>query len=248
MKKAISLLAATVLLGSTAAFGAEATNNVAGNWSGTLDLGAIKLRVVFKISQDAGGALTAKMDSIDQGARNIPVDAVTLKSNVLRLEVNVVKGVYEGTLDAARKKAAGEWTQGPQTLPLVLEKGQGTDATFEAEKIAPADLAANKLAALKVAGTWDGALDTGTASLRLRLNIAKSPTGTATGTMDSLDQGAKGIPLSTITLKEGKVRFEAKGIGGVYEGTLAADGSMLSGQWQQGGGAAPLEFKKAVTK
>lgn len=248
MKKAISLLAATVLLGSTAAFGAVATNSVAGNWNGTLEVGAVKLRVVFKIRQAAGGTLTAKMDSLDQGARDIPVDAVTVKSNLLRLEVNIVKGVYEGTLDAAKTKATGQWTQGPQTLPLVLEKGQGTDAIFEAEKTAPADLAANKLAALKVVGTWDGALDTGTASLRLRLNIAKSPAGTATGTMDSLDQGANGIPLSAITFKDGTVRFEAKGIGGVYEGALATNGSTLSGQWQQGGGAAPLEFKKAPSK
>ena len=247
MKKTISPLIAALLMWSAAAFGAV-TNTVVGNWNGTLDAGPVKLRVVFKISQDASGSLTAKMDSIDQGARNIPVDAVTVKNNVLRLEVNVVKGVYEGTLDAAKTKVTGEWTQGSNTLPLVLEKRQGTDSTFEAEKIAPADLAANKQAALQLAGTWNGVLDTGAASLRLRLNIVKSPTGTATGTMDSLDQGANGIPLSAITLKDGKVRFEAKGIGGVYEGALATNGSPLSGQWQQGGGARPLEFKKAATK
>ncbi len=248
MKKTILLLAATVLMGVSVAFGAVATNSVAGNWNGTLEVGAVKLRVIFKISRDVAGALTARMDSLDQGARNIPVDVVTVKNKTLRLEVNAVKGVYEGTLDAAGTKVTGQWTQGPQKLPLVLEKTQGTDSTFEAEKMAPADLAANQQAALKIAGMWNGTLATGAASLRLRLNIAKSPTGTATGTLDSLDQGAIGIPLSAITFKEGKVRFEAKGIGGVYEGTLVANGSSLSGQWQQGGGVLPLEFKQAATK
>ena len=54
--------------------------------------------------------------------------------------------------------------------------------------------------------------------------------------------------MSTFTHKEGKVRFEVRGIGGVYEGTLAADGSALSGQWHQGGQTMPLDFKKAAPK
>lgn len=248
MKKIISLLAVTLWLGFAVASRAAATNDVTGHWNGTLEVGAVKLRVVFKISKGAGGVLTAKMDSIDQGARDIPVDAVTVKDKTLRMEVKSVSGVYEGTLDAAGTKATGQWTQGPQTLPLVLEKRRGTNSTFEAEKLSPADQAANKQAAVKVAGTWDGALATGAASLRLRVNIAKSATGAATGTMDSLDQGAKGIPLSAITLREGKVRFEARGIGGVYEGTLASDGTTLTGQWQQGGQSLPLELKQAATK
>jgi hypothetical protein len=99
---------------------------------------------------------------------------------------------------------------------------------------------------LKTPGTWSGALTTPTGTLRLRLNISKSATGAATGTMDSLDQNANGIPLSAITLKDGRVRFEVRGVGGVYEGTLAADGSTLNGEWQQGGGSLPLEFKKAT--
>lgn len=248
MKKIISLLAVTLLLGSAVASGAAATNDVAGNWNGTLEAGAIKLRVVFKISKGIGGGLTAKMDSIDQGARDIPVDAVTVKDKTLRMEVKSVSGVYEGTLDAAGTKATGQWTQGPQTLPLILEKRRGTNSTFEAEKLSPAGQAANKQAAVKVAGTWDGTLATGAANLRLRVNISKSSTGAATGTLDSLDQSANGIALSAITLRDGKVRFEARGIGGVYEGTLASDGSTLTGQWQQGGQSLPLEFKQAATK
>jgi hypothetical protein len=248
MKKIISLLAATVLMWSAVAFGAATTNDLTGNWNGTLEVGSIKLRVVFKITSAGGGGLTAKMDSIDQGARDIPVDAVTVKDKTLRMEVKSVNGVYEGTLDGAGMKATGQWTQGPQSLPLTLEKRRGTDSAFEAEKLSSADQAANKQAALKVAGTWDGALATGAATLRLRLKISKSSTGAATGTMDSLDQGAMGIPLSAITLKDGTVRFEARGIGGVYEGKLASDDSTLKGQWQQGGQTLSLDFKKATTK
>lgn len=248
MNKVIPLLAVTVLLSSAVAFGAVASNGVAGNWNGTLEVGAVKLRVVFKISQAAGGALTAKMDSLDQAARDIPVNVVTMKDRTLRLEVKAVDGVYAGTLDAAGTKATGQWTQGPTTLPLTLVKGPGTDSTAEAGKLSPADLVANQQAALKAAGTWDGVLVTPTASLRLRLKVSKSDTGAAIGTLDSLDQGANGIPLSAITLKNGQLRFEARGIGGVYEGTMAPDAATLKGRWQQGGQSLPLEFKPATSK
>jgi hypothetical protein len=248
MKNTMSLLAATLLMSPAVALSAAGTNDVTGNWKGTLDVGSVKLRVVFKISKTAGGGWTAKMDSPDQGARDMPVETVTVKNRTMRLEVKTIQGVYEGTVDAAGTKSTGQWKQGPQTLPLTLERSQGADSTSDAEKLSPSDLAASKQAAQKVAGTWNGTLAVGAANLRLRLNISKTAAGAATGTMDSLDQGANNIPMSTITHKEGKVRFEVRGIGGVYEGTLAADGSTLSGQWHQGGQTMPLDFKKATPK
>jgi hypothetical protein len=63
--------------------------------------------------------------------------------------------------------------------------------------------------------------------------------------MDSLDQGANDIPLREITLSEGNARFEARGIGGVYEGTLSGDSAVLAGQWQQAGQTLALDFKRA---
>jgi hypothetical protein len=248
MNKVIPFLVVTGLMWASVALGAVATNSVAGNWSGTLEVGAVKLRVAFKIRKGVDGALTAKMDSLDQGARDIPVNAVTVKDKTLRLEVKAVDGVYAGTLDAAGKQATGQWTQGPTTLPLTLVKGPGMDSASEAEKLSPADSAANQQAAVKAAGTWDGMLVTPAASLRLRLKVSKSDTGAAIGTLDSLDQGANGIPLSGITLKNGQLRFETRGIGGVYEGAMAADAATLKGRWQQGGQSLPLEFKKATSK
>ena len=237
-----SILATMLLFTPVALF--AATNDVVGNWRGTLDTGVAQLRLVFKISKAGGDQLTAKLDSIDQGARNLAVDSVTVSNSTLRMEVHAVKGLYVGTLNAAGDKTKGLWSQGATVLSLDLEKGQGTNVD-EAEKLSTADLAANQQAAQKIAGAWNGTLATGAANLRLRVNITKTAAGRATGTMDSLDQGANGIPLSAITLKEDKVRFEVRGVGGVYEGTLGSDGA-LKGEWQQGGASLPLELKKAT--
>ena len=113
------------------------------------------------------------------------------------------------------------------------------------EKLSPAELAASKQAAQKLAGVWNGTLAAGAASFRLKVKITKTATGAATGTIESVDQGAKDIPLTGITCKEGVVHFEARGIGAHYDGTLSPGGVMLTGQWHQSGQAMPLEFKKA---
>lgn len=244
MKNVRSLLAAVLLTSAALSGAAEPEANFAGKWQGTLEVGGTKLHVAFNISQPAENKLTATMDSPDQGVRGILVDSVVATGRSLRLEVKQVHGVYEGKLDAAGNTIAGNWTQG-KPVPLTVTRATGAEAGSDAEELSPADLAASKEAAQKILGTWNGTMEVGGMSLRLRLSFAKAGTGAATGKMDSLDQGASGIPLSAITLKEGKVRFEVRGFAAVYEGTLAADGTTLNGQWQQGGQNLPLDFQKA---
>jgi hypothetical protein len=241
------LLLTTLLTSSATVFGAASTNGITGNWLGTLDAGSAKLRLLFKITQTAAGALTAKLDSLDQGARDIPVSSVTLKDNTVRLEVNTVQGVYDGTLDEAAKKLTGTWQQGGHSLPLTLERHEGAVEAAAPEKLSPEDLAANKQAAQKLAGVWNGTLAAGATNFRLKVRITKTAAGAATGTIQSLDQGAKDIPLSAITCKEGVVHFAARGIGAYYDGTLSPAGVMLNGQWHQSGQSFSLEFKKAAS-
>ena len=151
MKRSLPLLAAT-LLSSVIAFGAPSTNGITGNWLGTLDTGSAKLRLLFKITQTYSGVLTAKLDSLDQGARDIPVNSIALKDNTVRLEVKAVQGVYDGTLDESGKKMTGTWQQTGQSLPLTLERHEGTAEVAAPEKFSPAELAASKQAAQKLAG------------------------------------------------------------------------------------------------
>jgi hypothetical protein len=78
MKRSPALLAA-LLLSSAIAFGGPSTNDLAGNWKGALEVGQAKLRLLFKISRTPAGVLTAKLDSLDQGARDIPVETIVTK-------------------------------------------------------------------------------------------------------------------------------------------------------------------------
>lgn len=101
--------------------GEPAAVDVAGNWLGTLEIGAVKLRLAVKIARADDGALTGTMDSLDQGANGIPIDEIALTDRTLRLELKSIQGVFEGTVGDDGTEISGQWTQGG-SLPLVLKK------------------------------------------------------------------------------------------------------------------------------
>jgi pimeloyl-ACP methyl ester carboxylesterase len=87
-----------------------------------------------------------------------------------------------------------------------------------------------------------GTLDTGTVKLRVVFHIVNTADG-LTATMDSPDQGMKGLPASAVKRDGASLRIEASKLDGVYEGTIAADKSSIDGKWTQGGGTMPLILK-----
>ena len=98
--------------------------------------------------------------------------------------------------------------------------------------------------ARKIEGDWEGTLDAGGVKLRLILHVVRKDGGLS-ATLDTPDQGHTGLPIDTITLSAGSVRFEMKSLGGVYEGQLAKDDSQIEGNWSQGGQTFPLLLKRA---
>lgn len=92
-------------------------------------------------------------------------------------------------------------------------------------------------------GTWQGSLKVGAVSLRIAFNVSMKD-GALSATMDSPDQGARGIPVSKIALADSIVTFEVKTISGSYAGKLSADGSRIEGNWKQGGRGFPLTLNK----
>lgn len=93
-----------------------------------------------------------------------------------------------------------------------------------------------------VEGDWQGTLKTGAAELRLVLHVAEGEKGALKATLDSPDQGAAGIAVSSISLQDSALKFNIKTIGGSYEGKV--NGERIAGTWTQGGGSLPLEFTR----
>ena len=206
--------------------------DIAGDWQGTLNAGGAQLRLVLHLTKAADGSLKATLDSIDQpGGNGIPVNSVTLKNSKLSLDVAAVHGTYEGTVAADANTITGTWTQAA-ALPLEFKRATAPIKT-EHKPVKPSD----------IDGAWMGSLDTGAVKLRVVFHIVNTEDG-LTATLDSPDQGAKDIPINSVTRDGVKLKIESKIIDGVFEGTIAADLSSIDGKWTQGGGTLPLLLKR----
>jgi len=96
-----------------------------------------------------------------------------------------------------------------------------------------------------VVGDWNGALNTGGGSLRIVIHVSQDKDGKLTATMDSPDQGATGITITSISYKEPNLHFELGNFGASYDGTMNKDNSEIAGTWKQSGTSLPLSFKRA---
>lgn len=100
--------------------------------------------------------------------------------------------------------------------------------------------------AQNITGSWNGKLDVMGTQLNIVFNISEDGSGGYACTLDSPDQGAKGIPAE-ITVTDGTaVKITIQQLAVVYEGRMA-DG-MLKGQFTQNGFSFPLDMKPGTVE
>ena len=227
MTKAISLIAILAGLTGTVLHAQDA----AGDWQGALKASGAEIRIVVHISKNAAGDLTATFDSPDQGATGIPVWPIDLRGTRLGFAVKSLDGSYEGTLNDAGTAISGTWTQ---HLDFPLDFQRMTTAAKPGHKPAPPS---------DIDGAWYGTLDTGAGKVRLVFHIVNTEDG-LTATMDSPDQGAKGLPVTAVARNGMTLKLEMKQLAGGFEGKISADASMVEGRWTQGGGSLSLTLTR----
>ncbi len=107
--------------------------------------------------------------------------------------------------------------------------------------IAFAMLASGALFAQDVTGTWQGTLSVQGRDLRVMFKITKNGDKLA-GNMYSIDQTPQPIPMSSVVLQGGMLKFQIPGAAANYEGKLDSDGVNATGNWTQGQ-PIPLNLK-----
>jgi uncharacterized protein len=76
--------------------------------------------------------------------------------------------------------------------------------------------------------------------LRLRFNLSQNEQQHYSMTLDSIDQGASGIPISRITVNGQLLELEVKVAQASYQGKYQAQPEQIQGHLQQGGQAFAL--------
>ena len=94
-----------------------------------------------------------------------------------------------------------------------------------------------------ITGDWAGALDVQGVQLRVVFHITKSEDGLK-ATMDSPDQGAKGIPVNGVTFERPVLKLDMSNIGANYEGSVNDDFTNITGIFTQGGHDLALALSK----
>jgi len=106
-----------VTMGTTLQVGKDP---LAGDWSGSLAVGASSLRLVFHVKAVQGGGWAATMDSPDQGAFGLPASDVTHSAGDVIIWFGPLKAGFKGKLSADGKRIAGKWSQGGRDFALEL--------------------------------------------------------------------------------------------------------------------------------
>jgi hypothetical protein len=104
-----------------------------------------------------------------------------------------------------------------------------------------------QLFAQNITGDWNGSLKVQGIQLRLVFHITKTDAGFS-GTMDSPDQGAFGIPVSSVSFVNPSFKVEMTNLKAEYQGTLDT-GDSIVGTFKQAGMSFPMNLtRKAIMK
>ena len=115
-----------------------------GDWEGTLDAGVMKLKLIIHVVR-TGEQLTATLDSPDQGATGLPVDAISVSNGSIQLEMKSLGATYKGKFSNDGSRIEGEFNQVGQAFPLNLtriDKGNIKPSLLRLEKV---DVGGHKL-------------------------------------------------------------------------------------------------------
>ncbi len=97
-----------------------------------------------------------------------------------------------------------------------------------------------------ITGSWLGRIKTGALELRVIFNLSVIEKDSLVATLDSPDQGAKGIKLGPVTFGGESLKISAGALLAEYNGTLKND-TLIEGIWKQAANSIDLNLTKLKT-
>lgn len=154
-------LSRTILAGF-AFVASAAMAQIEGHWLGSLQVGALSLRIALEVTRAPDGTLVTTMDSLDQGVFGIKVAKTTFdaSSRLFKFEAPTLAAAYEGTLSLDGKTISGKFTQAGIERELAFER-QSAKPTLERPQTPKGPFPyreeevsyENRAAGIKIAGT-----------------------------------------------------------------------------------------------
>jgi len=100
----------------------------------------------------------------------------------------------------------------------------------------------------KIKGSWAGAMKVGAGELTLVINISLNEKDSLIVTIDSPDQGVKGIATNKVKVTVDSLIVKSKVLMGSYSGAFSDHNDLLRGKWKQSGITFPLDLHHSFEK
>ncbi|QVL34564.1 alpha/beta hydrolase [Telmatocola sphagniphila] len=97
------------------------TKDLVGIWEGPLRVGSQELRLVFVV-EEKEGKLISKMDSPDQGAKNLEVEKTKFEAGEVQFDLVKFKIRFAGKMSVDKKSIPGKFSQSGKDFPLDLKR------------------------------------------------------------------------------------------------------------------------------
>ena len=108
----------------------------------------------------------------------------------------------------------------------------------------------NVITKKSLTGSWFGKIAAGAVELRIVFNLSIVENDSLVATLDSPDQGARGIKLGPVTFTGETIKISAGALLAEYNGEIIND-TLIEGTWKQAGNIVVLDLTKseaAVTR
>ncbi|HEY4364403.1 MAG TPA: hypothetical protein VGN17_25785 [Bryobacteraceae bacterium] len=215
-----------------------AQSDIRGHWSGEISTPGGQLGMEVDLDKGSDGWI-GSISIPAQGASGMPLEAISFADGKgsFRLKGGPGDPTFTGALSADGKTLDGNFTQGPNSLPLKLSR------TGEANVVVPKPSPA---VAAPFLGTWEGEINFGQ-TLHVVLKITNGKSG-GEAEMLSPDQGNARIPVSAVTTAGDQLLLLVPAVSGNFQGNMNKEGTEIDGTWTQFGMSTPLNLKKSVAK
>ena len=93
-------------------------------------------------------------------------------------------------------------------------------------------------------GHWEGTINAPSMEVTIEIDLAKNAKGELAGTFGQAMENIKGLPLTTVTVEGRAIRMLLRpgAGGGTFNGTLAADGKSIAGDFVMAEGGHTIPF------
>lgn len=209
--------------------------NSAGHWEGEVKATKGPSRLSLDLDRDAQGAWIASLGVPERKVSGLMVVQLSVTDTKVKFTSPDLPGSPVFDLTLGEGKLKGTMAYREKSMPM--EMTRTGDAKVEVVKPDPA-------VSPELEGDWVGALILpGDERRPLTFHFRNRPDHLLFATLDSPSQGALGLSLYKVVEKGREVEFFVRIHGGHFKGTLDPGNNLLTGEWVQNPGDAPLPCK-----